>query len=148
MLKNIVPVGETIRYGDNTFNVHGISLTNLVSLMGDFEAELNSLMAGETSLTSLAMVCPQLVENMILMASHEEDCPEVREAIRALPIGVQGKAVEAIWDLTLPDEDWLGKFLNRLMDAMDRSLPSRGSAMLQQSKQPPKSGKKRVSGKP
>ena len=143
MLKDIVPAQHEITVNGGSFCVTGIAIEDLTILMVDFEEHINALITGKQGFMELVMACPPLVHNMIALAAGETD-DKAMEAVKNLPIGDQGRALEAIWDLTLPDEEWLGKFLDRILSVLNSINQPQDSQSKPSVKQKKKNGKKKV----
>jgi len=106
--------------GGGLLTVHGLTLNEVAVLMKDHLDVLDLLFTGAVSLTDLLADFPEFCAKIISMghsgvAEYEEDM----DTARKLPFGVQLLAMEAIWDLSVPSGEVLGKLLGRL-----ESLPS------------------------
>lgn len=145
MLKDIVIESRDIALpGGNSITVRGLTLENLSSLLGTYKPELTQIFNGKMSVPDLTTKAPLFTATLIAVAAGE---PDAVEQARNLPLGAQLIALEAIWDLTLPDEKALGKLLERVETLVaPKYLEKKGSAKeLPEGLQPIETGGKEIS---
>jgi hypothetical protein len=108
-LRDIVPVTVPVKVGDKQeFQVSGISVQQLSSLLTTNKTEVNALITSGMDIKSAVLEYPEFVARMIAMASGDEGAIE---QAKALPMGVQIDALSTIWELTIPDPSVVGKLL-------------------------------------
>lgn len=117
MLKDIVIPKKEIEVRGGSFEVRGLTLTDLSGMIERYEREINELFQGTRTFSSLIDEVPDLAAEMIARAAGE---PDQTPTTRELPLGAQLSALEALWDLTVPDEKSLGKVLARLREVLVR----------------------------
>lgn len=115
MLKDIVVQKKTVEVPGQTasFDVQGLSLETITSLLESYSPELTAIFNGEADPTTLVTKSPLFVASLVALAADE---PDAIDTVRKLPFGVQLIALEAVWDLTLPDPDSLGKLVDRVIE--------------------------------
>ncbi len=111
-LKDLIPTGREIETPAGKLTVYPITLEELMGLLGQYKKELTALLNGETSIADLFTDAPVLVARMIALGTHE---PDAVEDVRKLAFGTQLAALEAIWTMSVPDEETLGKVLGLLL---------------------------------
>jgi len=112
MLKDIVIQTETISLGgDQSFEVQGLTLTNLGLLIAEYKEPLEALMDAKLDLTEIADKYPEFMAKVVALAANE---PDQWEKISEMPFPTQLLAFEKCWDLTIPDYDALKKLIERI----------------------------------
>lgn len=112
MLKDIVIQTEKISLsGGQSFEVQGLTLTNLGNLIAEYKEPLEALMDAKLDLSNVAEQYPEFMAKVIALAANE---PDQWEKISAMPFPTQLLAFEKCWDLTIPDYDALKKLIERI----------------------------------
>lgn len=111
MLKDFAPRKHVIEVDGCTFEVKGLTLESVANLLMVNADIVNDLFAGKLQVTSLITSAPGFVAAAIANAAGE---PDGVKAAAGLPAGIQLEALEAIWDMTIPNEAALGKLVSRL----------------------------------
>lgn len=142
-LSDYEPPSEIISFagkrGAVSMEVHGISTDDLIRIFTAELPQINSayLLWQKTKgrqlselkfLAEIAIKAPELVAEIICCASNQRSA-EAKAGAAKLPIGVQVKALEAVYRLTLSDVGGLKNLLAILVtaradDALPGSLPS------------------------
>ena len=118
MLEDIGELKSEIKLPNGkSFDVWGLSLEDLVVLLKDHSKELGKLFNGEVDINTVTAEAPELAYSIIAVAAKE---PDNVDYVRKLGAGLQAEALEAIWDLTIPNEEALGKLVNRLIAASQK----------------------------
>lgn len=115
MLKDLVPETREIKVYNSSFHVRGLTLEDIGKLIGEYREPLGLLIGDKSKAGSLIEEYPQFIATVIAVASDE---PDQVEAASRLPFAVQLEALEAIWTITIPDADALGKLIARIRDAI------------------------------
>jgi len=112
MLKDIVIQTAKISLsGGQSFEVQGLTLTNLGKLVEEYKEPLEALMDAKLDLTQIADKYPEFMAKVIALAANE---PDQWEKISSMPFPTQLLAFEKCWDLTIPDYDALKKLIERI----------------------------------
>lgn len=106
--------------GIKTGKVRGLSLEDIGGLMKDHAAEISKLFEGQVNIQEIAETWPILTAKMIAIAMDE---PDDWESAKKLPLTTQLGALMTIWDLTVVDEEVLGKIQGRLVIWLNRQAP-------------------------
>jgi len=115
-LRDIVDIAVTIKVNDKqSFDVRGLSTQDLAILSVDYDKNLTDLFSGNVEFSKMIKDAPLFAAKIIAIAA---DDPEGLERASKLVFGVQAKALKEIYDLTFPDEDFLGELLGQLTDAL------------------------------
>lgn len=117
LLKDIALPTKEIAVGEGSFVVRGLSLQVVGDLLESHREQILGLFGGETDPGTLLQESPRLAARMI---AHAADEPGEADKVTQLPVGVQVNALEAIWDLTIPDEETLGKVMARVAAALKK----------------------------
>jgi len=117
MLKDITVPSETITIADTTFTVQGLTLADLTDLLQSHQEAITALFNGERTLGTVLEESPQLAASMVARAAGE---PDAADTVARLPVGVQLTALEHVWDLTVPDEEALGKVVSRVANVVEQ----------------------------
>ena len=124
LLAQVAVQTATIKIGTKTGikkgKVRGLSLEDIGSLMKDHAAEISKLFEGQVNIQEIATTWPVLTAKMIAIAMDE---PDDWERAKKLPLTTQLGALMTIWDLTIVDEEVLGKIQGRLMTWLNRQAP-------------------------
>lgn len=112
MLKDIVVSKKTIKVdGDQSFEVRGLTLTDLGNLIKEHEEPLGKLMEGDIDMNEMAGIYPEFMAKVVALSAEE---PDAFENVKNLPFTTQLLAFEACWDMTIPDYQALEKLLERI----------------------------------
>lgn len=112
MLKDIVVQTETISLpNDQSFEVQGLTLSNLGKLIAEYKEPLEALLDAKLDLTNIADQYPEFMAKVISLSANE---PDQWEKIQTFPFPTQLLAFEKCWDLTIPDYDALKKLIERI----------------------------------
>lgn len=112
MLKDIVVQTEIISLPDGqSFEVQGLTLTNLGNLVAEYKEPLEALMESKLDLTNVAEKYPEFMAKVVALSANE---PDQWEKISTFPFTIQLLAFEKCWDLTIPDYDALKKLIERI----------------------------------
>jgi hypothetical protein len=115
-LKNLVIPETTIRYGEEDITVTGLDMEGIVILLQEDEETFRSLFEmDDLTLMKLIKIAPNFVAKMIATAAGE---PNEVAQVKKLPLGIQLKLLEAVWELTVLDMDELGKVMGYLAEAV------------------------------
>ena len=127
--------------GGTSFEVRGLSLEDMVMLLESHREALAMIFAtpNGTDFEELLKRFPTFVAAAIAYAADE---PDMVDQVRKLPVGVQLRAIEEVWELSSLDVETVGKLavnmLNSVaklnsenLDALRRDLMS-GSQSLQE----------------
>lgn len=121
MLENIVIQKKTVSVnGDQSFDVQGLTLTDIGFLIKDYFEPLNALMENRLDLNSVSEQYPEFMAKIIALGASDY---EHWEAVTKLPFMVQLTAFEYIWDMTIPDYEALGKLVERVKGIIQK-LPA------------------------
>lgn len=123
-LRDVVIKTKTIPAGDTTFEVRGISMTDVIIAASDYGPQLTlvfqKLKSGEIesdgikeALMGLAREFPELLAALVCMASDEYDEAMVAK-VQKFPPTVTLEALEAIFSLTFASEAEVKKFIESL----------------------------------
>jgi hypothetical protein len=132
-LRNIVIHRETVVVDENqTFDVRGISLFDIMQVIGDFGPQMSiafgkitardpgdELDAGTVKerIKDLAKEFPDLLAAVIALASDDYSTEAIKIA-KQLPMIAQVSAIETIFGLTFRSEAEVGKLVESLIRAM------------------------------
>ncbi len=112
MLKDIVIQTEKISLsGGQSFEVQGLTLTNLGNLIAEYKEPLEALMDAKLDLSNVAEQYPEFMAKVVALSANE---PDQWEKIASMPFPTQLLAFEKCWDLTIPDYDALKKLIERI----------------------------------
>ncbi len=99
--------------------VRGLSLTDIGRLMKDHAKEVSQLFEGRIKIEEVATQWPIFAARIIAMAM---DVPDEWEHAQKLNATTQIDALMKIWDLTVIDEEILGKAYGRLTDILSQQV--------------------------
>lgn len=112
MLKDIVISTKTIMVDEKqSFEVGGLTLTNIGTLAKENFEPLNKLMEGNLDIQNIDKEYPEFLAKVVAAACGE---PDEWKKIHTFPFPVQLVAFEACWDLTVPDYESLKKLVERI----------------------------------
>ncbi len=115
-LKDIVDLKTKVEVSEDvSFDVRGLSTEDLAILSGAYDKYLDSMFKGELDFGKLIKEAPSFVAKVLALATDE---PESVEYASKLPFGIQVKALKSVYDLTFPDEDFLGELVNQLTEVL------------------------------
>jgi len=116
--------------------VRPLTLEGVALLMKNYGPELESLFTGKVQTKELLLSAPGFVHAMIASATGDASKQNV-EIAGKLPVGLQLKILNAIWELSAVDAEEVGKFVNRLIEAMTKAADGletgSGLSLVQQS---------------
>ena len=124
-IRDLVAPSLTVKVGDGGFEVRGLSIADVANLMDGYTQELAALFDGDVTIADLVKTSPGFVAKLIASAAGE---PDAVDAVERLPVGVQIRALEAIWELTEVSTDQLGNMLGQALVALEGLNASTGSA--------------------
>lgn len=118
-LKDLVDQRTEIAHNDLSFTVRGLSLEDMVVLLENHADALSRVFAGErgTDFSELIKEFPAFVAACIAYAAEE---PEMVDSVRRLPIGVQLRAIEAVWELSSLDVETVGKLAVSMLNSVSK----------------------------
>lgn len=99
--------------------VRGLSLTDIGQLMKHHLKEVSQLFEGRIKIEEVATQWPVFAARIIAIAM---DDPDAWEKAAKLNATTQIDALMKIWDLTIIDEDILGKAYSRLTSILSRQV--------------------------
>ncbi len=115
-LKNLVIPEKSVEFGGEKITVTGLDMEGIVILLQEDEEMFRSLFELEDlTLFKMLKIAPDFCAKMIATAAGE---PNELEQVRKLPLGIQLKLLEAVWELTVLDMDDLGKVMGYLAEAV------------------------------
>lgn len=128
-LSEVVIPTRSIKVGESSFDVQGLSLSILSDLIQNHLEDVSSALAvidemqkadlSEESLIAsilgIVKEAPKLVAKLIVLASGDDSEKAVEVAIN-LPTPVQIEAVRAVYELTVEDVGGIKKFKNLLQN--------------------------------
>lgn len=103
-----------------TITVRPLSLEGVAVLLKNYGAEVESLFSGKKTTKEILMTAPGFAAAMIA-AGTGDSSPEMIEVAKKMPIGLQIKLLDKIWDLSCVDAEEMGKFISRLLDALTKA---------------------------
>lgn len=125
MLKDIVVSTTTIEVDKKqSFEVGGLTLTDLGSLVKEYYEPLNKLMEGKLDMTALPEQYPEFMAKVVACASGE---PAEFKTVMSLSFPTQLLAFEACWDLTVPNYAALEKLVARIKGIIPKLPANKGS---------------------
>lgn len=103
--------------GDINFQVRGLSLEDVVLLLENHADALKAIFGAPegADFEMLLKEFPAFVAAAIAYAADEH---ELEEKVRKLPIGVQLRAIQEVWDLSSLDVETLGKLAGSLVKSI------------------------------
>ncbi len=105
--------------GDQNFQVRGLSLEDVVLLLENHTEALKAVFAAQagTDFEMLLKEFPAFVAAAIAYAADEH---ELEEQVRKLPVGVQLRAIQEVWDLSSLDVETLGKLAGSILQSIGK----------------------------
>lgn len=120
LLKELVIESREVALpGGQSLTVHGLTLEDITNLLGAFKNEISQIFNGGMDVPDMTSRAPLFTATLIAVGAGE---PDAVEQARKLPLGTQMIALEEIWNLTLPDDDALGKLMARIEKLVSPSL--------------------------
>ena len=122
-LKDLVIEKRTVATDGGSFEVQGLSIEALASLLDQHKEELSALFSESVKFDVLVRDFPVFVAKLIAVAAGE---PKEINQVRSLPAGVQLDALMAIWDMTGIDVGQVGNLLGGALENLNlvhRALP-------------------------
>lgn len=110
--------------GGKILTVSGLTLETVGSLVNDYKEEFDMLLQqqkfnAEELLSKYAVFCATLI-------AYSTGNPSEVNYAKKLPVGIQIKALEAIWDLSAVDTEQVGKLAVRLLAGVKELQPFLG----------------------
>jgi hypothetical protein len=93
------------------FEVRGLTLNDIVMLLKLNPETTNALFSGATTIEQILVNSPEFCASIIAYAADE---PGEAGMVSKLPLQVQLKALQDVWELTVLDEDEFVKMLRSL----------------------------------
>lgn len=125
-LTDIVAFKRTIRVGEQSVDVRGLTVTDIATLLDRFP-ELSGMFDGVAIDTKTVVSLAQpLAAAIIAAGSGSLGDAEQEQAAALLPVGVQTEFIGAILELTLPNG--IGPFVERMTSlgiVLGRGVPGR-----------------------
>jgi hypothetical protein len=132
MLKDIVIAHQTIKIDDdNSFEVRGLTLTDLGLLITEYKEPIEALMESKLDMVGIADQFPEFMAKAVAYAAGE---PDEYDNVKKLPFTLQLQAFEICWDLTIPDYAALGKLVERIKGLIPKSPEKTVQSSKQKSK--------------
>lgn len=105
--------------GDINFQVRGLSLEDVVLLLENHTEALKSIFAAQagTDFEMLLKEFPAFVAAAIAYAADEH---ELEDKVRKLPVGIQLRAIQEVWELSSLDVETLGKLAGSLLKSIGK----------------------------
>lgn len=126
-ISDVMPLPGKVSTGNGEFEVHGLPLPAVVRLIQQYRANFARLLVlgsnGQPDYSEILSVAPEMVTDIILLASRNEGDDEQREAARLLPSGVQLLALETIWKMSVVDSKKLQALLSVAMAELRKHAP-------------------------
>ncbi len=118
-LRDLVDRKTTIEHGDSGFEIRGLSLEDVVLLMENHKDALVSIFAAPTGtdFEELIKQFPSFISAAISYAAGEY---EDTDLVRRLPVGVQLRAIQEVWELSSLDVETVGKLANSVVKGMTK----------------------------
>lgn len=102
-----------------TFEVRGLSLEDVVLLLENHKDALVMIFASEdgTDFEELLKKFPEFISAAIAYAADEH---ELEAEVHKLPIGIQLRAIEEVWNLSSLDIETVGKLATNLLTSLGK----------------------------
>lgn len=103
--------------GDMNFQVRGLSLEDVVLLLENHTDALKSIFGAPAGadFEMLLKEFPAFVAAAIAYAAEEH---ELEEQVRKLPVGIQLRAIQEVWELSSLDVETLGKLAGSILKSI------------------------------
>jgi hypothetical protein len=129
-LADLIVHTATIHVGEQSFEVRGLSVSDLSVLASKHLTELKNIFEGadggkEFDLQGLILKAPKFAATIIALAA--DDLANASK-VEKLPAGVQVVALKAIWDLSVVEKDELVKIWGDLSAEIE-AIPSPAQAL-------------------
>lgn len=113
-LRDLVNRKTRIEHGEHGFEVRGLSLEDVVLLMENHKEALVEIFVAKdgTDFELLLQKFPNFISAAIAYAADEHD---LEEMVRKLPIGIQLRAIQEVWELSSLDVETVGKLANSVL---------------------------------
>ena len=123
-LKDLVVPKSVITLSEGqSFEVRGITLTDLSAMLDhDYDA-VAALFLGDVKIEEALRQTPTLIHIMIAHCAGE---PDEVEKVASLPIGIQVEALVKLWELSTLDPDELGNVMRGLVEGVQKFGDSLG----------------------
>ena len=122
-LANLIEDKYDLTTSAGVVTLYGLSIEGLSVLLKDNKEELSALFEGTADIDDFLAKAPDFVAKMIAMGCRE---PDMVAVAKNLPMGVQLRAIEKIWELTAVSAEDLGKMVRSLVGGLQvvgKSLP-------------------------
>ena len=102
-----------------SFQVRGLSLEDIVLLLENHKEALTHIFGSETGadMTELIKSFPGFVAAAIAYAADEH---ELEETVRKLPVGIQLRAIQEVWELSSLDVASVGKLASGIINGLQK----------------------------
>jgi len=122
-ISSILPSGVPVSTGKGEFEVYGLSIEEVSSLIDKYRDQIATLFApnadGSINYAGVMSVAPEMTRKIIAMGARvPQDDEEEMRAISQLPGGVQLTALAEIWGQTLPEPKKFHLILSSLMEGV------------------------------
>ena len=126
-LRDIVPQKRTIDAGGGvSFDVRGLTIDDISILIGQNREEVTTLFSGRLTPAELLVQAPGFMAKMIAFAAGEAD---QEQQVRSLPMQIQMRALEAVWEMTVFDQEELVKQIRDLVGGLQKFVAQVEPAM-------------------
>ena len=118
-LRDLVDRRSEIKAGDTSFTVRGLSLEDVVLLLDNHKDALIAIFntPDGTDFEELIHQFPLFIAAAIAYAADEHG---IEEDVRKLPVGIQLRAIEEVWELSSLDVETVGKLATNLLNGVSR----------------------------
>lgn len=107
--------------------VKALNIGNIAKLFKSHAEEMSELLEGKGDLVeSLMNKGPEFIASVISEGIEEDLTPE---EVMKLPFPVQCKLAEKIWDMSIIDADYLGKFMGRIVNGLSVAAKKVGTIL-------------------
>ena len=120
-ISEVLPNPEFVETGNGKFEVRGLPLTVLPTLIDKYKLEFARLLVlggdEDPDYMGILNMAPQMAVDIIAYGAGVSDAQEdeiEKAAIAKLPVGVQLIALEKIWRMTVPDPKKVRSLLSRV----------------------------------
>lgn len=117
-LKDLLQLPEQVKVGNHHVTVHPLTLTDLAKLSQNYYPELSEVMEGNfDKLHALVTKAPLFVATLIAYATGE---PDEVETAGKIPAAAQLLILQAIWKLSMVEEESVVKFIRALAAGLEK----------------------------
>ena len=105
--------------GDINFQVRGLSLEDVVLLLENHTDALKAVFAAPEG-TDFEMMLKEFPAFVAAAIAYAADEHELEEKVRKLPVGVQLRAIQEVWELSSLDVETLGKLAGSILQSIGK----------------------------